>query len=286
MRTRAQKQHDALATALSVAARSGELPTLGGAAPTLVVSVRAADLAAGTGYAHLDGTDQPVPIGVARHTGCDGVIQRVLMDDTGRIVSIGTLDRVFNHHQRKAITLRDGSCIIPGCHVPASWCEIHHVTDHASGGPTHTDNGVLLCWHHHRTLNTNGWAIRMHHGTPHVRGPSWWDPDARWRPTTKSPTRLHDRIDPKTMTRPRGERRRRETAIGPQSRGSAQQTQRRGGEIASARSLSDRCASQRSSLRNRSRDEASSLSDHHASVAERAKRDEALLEQTDEPTRC
>ncbi|MGC5225502.1 DUF222 domain-containing protein, partial [Micromonospora sp. DT81.3] len=56
LRTRAQKQHDALATALSVAARSGELSTLGGAAPTLVVSVRAADLAAGTGYAHLDGT--------------------------------------------------------------------------------------------------------------------------------------------------------------------------------------------------------------------------------------
>ena len=89
MRTRAQKQHDALATALSVAARSGELPTLGGAAPTLVVSVRAADLAAGTGYAHLDGADLPVPIGVARHTGCDGVVQRVAMDDTGRIVSIG-----------------------------------------------------------------------------------------------------------------------------------------------------------------------------------------------------
>ncbi|MGC5225508.1 HNH endonuclease signature motif containing protein, partial [Micromonospora sp. DT81.3] len=74
------------------------------------------------------------------------------MDDRGRIVSIGTLDRVFNHHQRKAITLRDGGCIIPGCHIPAAWCEIHHVTDHALGGPTHTDNGVLLCWHHHRTL--------------------------------------------------------------------------------------------------------------------------------------
>ncbi|MGC5170564.1 DUF222 domain-containing protein [Microbacterium sp. DT81.1] len=197
LRTRAQKQHDALATALSVAARSGELPTLGGAAPTLVVSVRAADLAAGTGYAHLDGTDQPVPIGVARHTACDGVVQRVLMDDHGRIVSIGTLDRVFNHHQRKAITLRDGGCIIPGCHIPAAWCEIHHVTDHALGGPTHTDNGVLLCWHHHRTLNTNGWNIRMHHGTPHVRGPSWCDPSGHWRPTTTSPTQLHDRINRK-----------------------------------------------------------------------------------------
>ncbi|GEB96077.1 daptide-type RiPP biosynthesis aminotransferase [Microbacterium lacticum] len=38
-RTRAQKQHDALAAALGVAASSGQLPTIGGHAPTLVVSV-------------------------------------------------------------------------------------------------------------------------------------------------------------------------------------------------------------------------------------------------------
>lgn len=38
-RTRAQKQHDAFAAALGVAASSGLLPTIGGYAPTLVVSV-------------------------------------------------------------------------------------------------------------------------------------------------------------------------------------------------------------------------------------------------------
>lgn len=43
-RTPAQKRHDALATALTVAASSRLLPTIGGAAPTLVVSVRAQDL--------------------------------------------------------------------------------------------------------------------------------------------------------------------------------------------------------------------------------------------------
>ena len=38
-RTRPQRQHDALALALDVAARSGDLPTIGGAAPTLVVAI-------------------------------------------------------------------------------------------------------------------------------------------------------------------------------------------------------------------------------------------------------
>ena len=54
-RTRAQRQHDAFAAALSVAASSGLLPTIGGYAPTLVVSIDAAHLASGTGYAHAQG---------------------------------------------------------------------------------------------------------------------------------------------------------------------------------------------------------------------------------------
>ncbi|MCW3492533.1 HNH endonuclease signature motif containing protein [Microbacterium sp. SSM24] len=141
-RTRVQRQHDAFATILTVAARSAEAPTIGGAAPTLVVSVTEQDLRTGTGHAHLDGCDEPVPLTVARHVACTGTIQRVTSDQTGRIRAIHTIDRVFGPHQRKAITLRDGGCIIPGCHVPAAWCEIHHVHEHAHGGPTHTDNGA------------------------------------------------------------------------------------------------------------------------------------------------
>src|SRR5690606_26028805 len=43
LRTPAQKRHDAFATIVTVAAASGGMPTLGGAAPTLVVEVRAED---------------------------------------------------------------------------------------------------------------------------------------------------------------------------------------------------------------------------------------------------
>jgi hypothetical protein len=122
------------------------------------------------------------------------VIQRVRIDRAGRIRSLGTEERVFNRHQRRAIALRDGACIIPGCAVPAGWCEIHHVEDHALGGPTHTDNGVLLCWYHHRHLDTSGWIIRMNMGVPEVRAPNWIDSHPRWRPATTSKTRLLDAI--------------------------------------------------------------------------------------------
>ena len=89
--------------------------------------------------------------------------------------------------------LRDGGCVIPGCTVPATWCEIHHDTEYARGGPTHTDNGILLCWWHHRSLDTpNGWQVRMRNGTPEIKGPSWWDIYRTWRPTTKSRLRRGD----------------------------------------------------------------------------------------------
>ncbi|MGN7950428.1 HNH endonuclease signature motif containing protein [Microbacterium sp. 22215] len=200
-RTAAQKRHDALAMVFGIAARHKDMPTLGGSSPVLVVNVDAKDLAAhgaafggafgGNGYgasgdlgnggwATIPGSGAHLPVSVAAQVACSGLIQRVLMDE-GRIIGITTTDRVFTVHQRRAIIARDKECLIPGCHVPASWCEIHHVTEHARGGPTHTDNGVPLCWWHHRSLGSSGWEIRMDDGVPQVRGPRWWDPDQRWR---------------------------------------------------------------------------------------------------------
>ncbi|TQJ30901.1 HNH endonuclease signature motif containing protein [Microbacterium sp. SLBN-146] len=180
LRTRSQKQHDVLASVLAVAARAAETPTLGGAAPTLLVTISAEDLETQSGVAFIDGTDQPLPARVARQIACAGGTQHAVYDETGRIISLGSPHRVFTAHQRRAIMARDGGCVIPGCHVPAFWCEVHHALEHSRGGPTHTDNGMLLCWHHHRTLETSGWAVRMTDGVPEVRAPSHIDRSGAW----------------------------------------------------------------------------------------------------------
>ncbi|MFJ2534557.1 DUF222 domain-containing protein [Microbacterium maritypicum] len=146
-RSRAQKQHDTLAAVLGIAARHDEMPRLGGAAPTLVVTVTADDYIAGRGRAQVDGIDVPVSVRTAAHTACAGGVQRVLFDPAGRIIGIDTSDRIFSAHQRRAITLRDRECLIPSCHVPATWCEIHHVQERSRDGPTHTDNGTS-CYGH------------------------------------------------------------------------------------------------------------------------------------------
>lgn len=187
-RTPGQKRHDALAAILTTAAGSDQFPHLGGAAPTLVVTATAADLAAGRGWGSVAHTGDLIPLSAAQQAGCAGGIQRILFDEKGRIVSIGTSSRIFNALQRRAIIARDGGCLIPGCTIPATWCEVHHVQEHAIGGPTHTDNGVLLCWFHHRTLHLSEWVIRMDRGVPEVRGPAWWDPHQHWH-RARSPHR-------------------------------------------------------------------------------------------------
>lgn len=192
-RTADQKRHDAFAALVATAAASVDSPRLGGAAPTLVVTVTADQLGRPDGVAFVDGPDGETAVSAAfaRHIGCHGTIHRVALGPNGAIKALTVTDRVFTHWQRKAIAARDGGCIVPGCRVRAAWCEVHHVIEHSRGGPTDVGNGVLLCWHHHRTIEASGWEIRMRDGTPEVRAPAWIDPQRRWRPPNRV---LHNEI--------------------------------------------------------------------------------------------
>ncbi|MHB1235513.1 MAG: HNH endonuclease signature motif containing protein [Microbacteriaceae bacterium] len=197
-RTPDQQRHDILAGIVDIAARSGQLPTVGGAAPTVLVSVRQRDLEAGRGVGYLDGVITPLSMRAVKQFTCTGGTQAVVLADTGRIIALGSPQRCFTAQQRRAITLRDGGCIIPGCQIPASWCEIHHVQPAVDGGITHTDNGVLLCWFHHRTIETSGWCVRMAHGAPQVKAPPWLDRSGTWRPAARSRTALMDTVEYRT----------------------------------------------------------------------------------------
>lgn len=97
------------------------------------------------------------------------------------VLRMGHTIRYANRHQRRALTVRDGGCIFPGCTRTASRCDAHHVDEWnngqpGSGGPTDIENLALLCRHHHRVTHRPGWHMDR-----------WFDPthpDAvvfRWR---------------------------------------------------------------------------------------------------------
>ncbi|WP_192756541.1 HNH endonuclease [Actinopolymorpha pittospori] len=53
---------------------------------------------------------------------------------------------------------------------------MHHIQHWVDGGATDLNNGVLLCQHHHTTIHTKGWTVRMSNdGHPEYTPPPWVD---------------------------------------------------------------------------------------------------------------
>jgi hypothetical protein len=118
----------------------------------------------------------PVTPATVRKIACDADIIPVLLGSQGRILDIGHTTRIFPPHLRKALTARDQGCAFPTCTIPAPWCEAHHTTYWSHGGPTSTDNGVLLCTHHHHLIHKEQWTIHLRTGIPWFTPPPHLDP--------------------------------------------------------------------------------------------------------------
>ncbi len=193
-----QRMHDYFAGFVAIAAGFDGVPRPAAAAPTLVVTVSRDQLLDPHGIAFLAGThheaDSAVEIAVAHHVGCVGHVWRQVCDQNGAIVELTSTDRVFTAAQRKVLADRDGGCVIWGCEVPASWCEVHHVQEHQDGGLTDTSNGTLLCFHHHRELAALGWEIEMRRGMPWLRPPASVDLHRTWAPAQSSAHRHFDHL--------------------------------------------------------------------------------------------
>ena len=123
----------------------------------------------------------PVTASTARKIACDADIIPVLLGGEGRILDIGRASRIFPPHIRKALTARDQGCAFPGCTIPAPWCEAHHITYWSRGGTTGTDNGTLLCSHHHHLIHKEQWTIQLRTGIPWFIPPPHLDPRQRPR---------------------------------------------------------------------------------------------------------
>jgi HNH endonuclease len=60
---------------------------------------------------------------------------------------------------RRWISVRDRTCVFPGCRVPAHRADADHTTEHARGGSTTDDNLGPGCRHDHRLRHDGGWRI-------------------------------------------------------------------------------------------------------------------------------
>jgi hypothetical protein len=75
------------------------------------------------------------------------------------LLDVGRTTRVVSATQRRALAVRDGGCVFPGCDRPLAWCDAHHLRHWVYGGATDLANLVLLCRAHHRAVHEGGWRI-------------------------------------------------------------------------------------------------------------------------------
>ncbi|WP_211878937.1 HNH endonuclease signature motif containing protein [Pseudarthrobacter albicanus] len=210
LRSRPQKLLDGLVGACKAALATGGLPAAGGLRPQVMVTIdyrdllgRLADTAGTAAGSHTGGSQPggsqtgrgpapghtgilntgsllftgPVMAGTVRKIACDADIIPVLLGTEGRILDIGRTSRIFPPHIRKALTARDQGCAFPGCTIPAPWCEAHHISYWSRGGSTGTDNGTILCSHHHHALvHKEQWTIQLRTGIPWFIPPPHLDP--------------------------------------------------------------------------------------------------------------
>ena len=105
-----------------------------------------------------------IPPEVLLRLHCDVGVTPVTLTGKRQVLSVGTSTRQFPEHMRRAILARDRGCAVPGCHTPASLCEIHHYRYWSVGGATSTDNGVMLCSHHHAAVHASALKILREDG--------------------------------------------------------------------------------------------------------------------------
>ena len=186
-RTREQRNYDVLQGIVTAGLRStgtkaGEMRDL--AQITATITMR--ELESGVGAAWLDDVAEPISAATAKELVCGKGLAKIIIGQNGEPLYLGRHKRYFTEKQMRALAVRDGGCVWPGCGAPAAWTDGHHVKAWADGGATDVDNGVLLCPYHHHKLHRSGFRLAMIGARPHMLLTPAMDPAQKWRPIGKS----------------------------------------------------------------------------------------------------
>ena len=122
----------------------------------------------------------PVSVAWAHRLLGDALVE-VLVHDGVDITTYASTTRTVPRSIRTALSIRDQTCVVPGCDRRRG-LQIDHRHPYAKGGPTTWDNLNLLCEHHHDHKTHRGARLERHDDQW-----MWWPPPTPTTPTGPSP---------------------------------------------------------------------------------------------------
>jgi Domain of unknown function (DUF222) len=110
--------------------------------------------------AHLLGSGVLLPTETVQRICCDCDINITVQDAAGEVLHEGRTQRLVQRPQRRAVNLRDGGCVFPGCDRKPVYCQAHHVKFWGRhGGRTDVCNLALVCSFHHHLVHEGRWTL-------------------------------------------------------------------------------------------------------------------------------
>ena len=98
-----------------------------------------------------------LPVETARRLSCSCKVVTALTHG-GEPLSVGRSTRVITLPIKRALDLRDGRCVFPGCDC-RKHLDTHHIIHWANGGETSLENLIQVCHHHHQLLHEGQYSV-------------------------------------------------------------------------------------------------------------------------------
>ncbi|MQA83351.1 MAG: DUF222 domain-containing protein [Streptosporangiales bacterium] len=117
----------------------------------------------------------------ARRIAENAGLSRVIVGPGSVPLDVGREQRLVTPAIRRALEVRDRTCVVNGCDIPAALCEADHVTPWTLGGETSLANTVLACGFHHKWKTRHPDQVQITHHpdgriTYRIPRPGHWPP--------------------------------------------------------------------------------------------------------------
>lgn len=152
LRSPGQRKFDALLMVLNRGMSNPGAPPSSGRASVMVTVTADPDTGKPAGAA-LSNTGAVLDAAQAGRLACIGDLTPIVLGEHGEPLSLGRTVRLATPGQFKALMVRDRHCTYPGCDVPGTWCDAHHIIWWCRGGGTDIAFLVLLCPRHHTLVH-------------------------------------------------------------------------------------------------------------------------------------